>query len=119
MLLTISTKGGGSWFKPGEELEGTVFWQLDEEADAVDVRLFWYTEGKGTQDVEVVANRHMAQPGLSGTRPFEFEIPRGPYSFSGKLITLSWAIELVVLPSGETERFDLVVGPQPVEVDLR
>ena len=59
----------------------------------------------------------ITRPGLSGTRPFEFEIPRGPYSFSGKLITLAWAIEIVALPGGETERLDLVVGPQPVEVD--
>jgi hypothetical protein len=44
--------------------------------------------------------------------------PKGPYAFSGKLITLAWAIELVVLPGGETERLDLLIGPAPVEVDL-
>ncbi len=119
MMLTISTNDGGAWFKPGETITGTVFWQLDEEAEAVEVRLFWFTEGKGTRDVEVVASRHLAQPGPSGTRPFELEVPRGPYSFSGRLITLSWAVEMVVLPSGETERLDLLIGPQPVEVDLR
>ena len=57
-------------------------------------------------------------PDPSGHRDFSIRAPEGPYSFSGKLITLSWAIELVVLPSGETERLDLRIGPQPVEVEI-
>ena len=117
-MLTIQTRDGRTWFRPGETIEGTAAWHLDVEVEALEVRMFWYTEGKGTQDVEVVHTKHMAQPGLSGTRSFEFEVPRGPYSFSGKLITLAWAIELVVLPGGETERLDLLIGPQPVEVDI-
>ena len=117
-MLTIQTRDGGTWFRPGETVEGTVSWHLDEDARAVEVRLFWYTEGKGSQDVEVIDTKHMAQPEVSGTRAFEFKIPRGPYSFSGKLITLAWAIELVVIPGGETERLDLKIGPQPVEVDI-
>lgn len=116
-MLTIQTRDGGAWFRPGETIEGTVSWHIDD-ADAVEVRLFWYTEGKGSRDVEVIETRHMAQPETSGTRSFEFKVPRGPYSFSGKLITLAWAIEVVALPGGETERLDLKIGPQPVEVDL-
>ncbi len=80
MMLTISTTDGGAWFKPGETVTGTVFWQLDEEAEAVEVRLFWFTEGKGTRDVDVVDRRHLAQPGLSGTRPFR----RTPFSFGSR-----------------------------------
>jgi hypothetical protein len=117
-MLTVQTRDGGTWFKPGETIEGTVSWHLDEDAEAVEVRLFWYTQGKGSQDVEVVDTRPMARPERSGTMSFEFEVPRGPYSFSGKLITLSWAIELVVQPNSATERLDLKIGPQPVEIDI-
>lgn len=117
-MLTIQTRDGGTWFRPGETIEGTVSWHLDEDAQAIEVNLFWYTEGKGTRDLGVVDTRRMAQPETSGTREFEFKIPRGPYSFSGTLITLAWAIEMVVLPGGETERLDLKIGPQPVEVDI-
>jgi hypothetical protein len=117
-MLTIEIRDGGTWFKPGETIEGTVTWQLEDEADAIEVRLFWFTQGTGARDVEIVTTRHMARPELSGTRSFEFNVPRGPYSFSGKLITLAWAIELVVLPGGGTERLDLTIGPQPVEVDI-
>jgi hypothetical protein len=117
-MLTLQTTDGGMWFKPGELVEGRASWHLEEEAEAIEVRLFWYTSGKGTQDVEVARSLSVDQPGTSGHRDFNIRVPEGPYSFSGKLITLAWAIELVALPTGETERLDLRIGWQPVEVDL-
>lgn len=117
-MLTLQTTDGGMWFKPGDLVEGRASWHLEEEAEAIEVRLFWYTSGKGTQDVEVVRSLSVDQPGTSGHRDFNIRVPEGPYSFSGKLITLAWAIELVALPTGETERLDLRIGWQPVEVDL-
>jgi hypothetical protein len=118
MVLTLQTTDGGSWFKPGELVEGTTSWQIDEEVEAIEVRLFWYTSGKGTRDVEVVRSLRTEAPEASGHREFSIRVPDGPYSFSGKLITLAWAIEIVALPDGGTERLDLTIGPQPVEVDL-
>ncbi len=118
MILTIQTTDGGTWFKPGELIEGRSTWQLDGEAEAIEVRLFWYTTGKGSQDVGIVRTLRIDRPDGSGHHDFSIRVPEGPYSFSGKLITLAWAIELVALPSGETERLDLRVGPTPVEVDI-
>jgi hypothetical protein len=117
-MLTLHTSDGGTWFKPGELIEGRASWYLDEEVDAVEVRLFWYTTGKGTQDVGIVRVLRTDSPDPSGHRDFSIRVPEEPYSFSGKLITLAWAVELVVLPGGETERLDLQIGPQPVEVDI-
>ena len=118
MVLTLQTTDGGAWFKPGELVEGRATWHLDEDTEAIEVRLFWYTSGKGSQDVEIVRTLRTGSPDTSGHRDFSIRVPSGPYSFSGKLITLSWAIEIVALPSGETERLDLLIGPQPVEVEL-
>ena len=118
MVLSLMTTDGGTWFKPGELVEGRADWQLDEEVDAVEVRLFWYTTGKGSQDVGIVRTLRVGRPDNSGHRDFSMRVPEGPYSFSGKLITLSWAIELVALPGGETERLDIRIGPTPVEVRL-
>ena len=118
MVLTLQTTDGGSWFKPGELIEGTASWHLDDEVEAIEVRLFWYTSGKGTRDVEVVRSLRTEAPETSGHREFSIRVPDGPYSFSGKLITLAWAIEIVALAGGETERLDLTIGPQPVEVDI-
>jgi hypothetical protein len=117
-IFTLRTAEGRTWFRPGEVIRGEASWQLEEEAEAVEIRLFWYTSGKGTRDVEVVDSLHTANAGSSGGRSFRLRVPDGPYSFSGTLITLSWAIELVVDPGGDTERLDLVIGPRPVEVEL-
>lgn len=117
-MLTIHTTDGGTWLKPGELISGRASWHLDDQAEAIEIRLFWHTSGKGSQDVGMVRVLRDDAPDPSGRRDFSIRAPEGPYSFSGKLITLSWAIELVALPSGETERLDLMIGPQPVEVDI-
>jgi len=117
-ILRIKSDGSETWFLPGAAIAGDASWHLDAPAEAVELRLFWYTEGKGTQDVEVEDSIRIEQPEESGQAPFRFQAPEGPYSFSGRLISLSWAIELVALPSEETERLELVIGPQPVEVSI-
>jgi hypothetical protein len=117
-MLTLHTTDGGTSFKPGKLVEGRASWHLDGDVDAVEVRLFWYTTGKGSQNVEIVRRLQIDSPDPSGHHDFSIRVPEGPYSFSGKLITLAWAIELVALPSGQTERLDLLIGPIPVEVDL-
>jgi hypothetical protein len=106
------------WYLPGDTLSGRVIWRLDAPADSVELRLFWHTAGKGTEDVEIVDSVHAEAADLIGERAFSFRLPLGPYSFSGTLISLAWALELVAFPSGDTERVDLVVAPTPVEVHL-
>jgi hypothetical protein len=118
-MLTLVTSDGKTWYKPGDTVEGRVEWFLDEPADAVEIRLFWHTSGKGTRDVGIVESLRFDAPEGSGHGVFRFRVPDGPYSFSGTLITLAWALEAVALPSGETGRLDLGVGPRPVEVMLR
>ena len=117
-MLTLHTIDGGTWFKPGKLIEGRATWHLDGEVEAVEVRLFWFTTGKGSQDVEIVRRLRIDSPEISGHHDFSIRAPEGPYSFSGKLITLAWAIELVALPSAQTKRLDLLIGPTPVEVDI-
>ena len=118
MMLTLDTSDGRTWFKPGELIEGRASWHFEEEVDAIEVRLFWYTSGKGSQDVGIVRVLRTERPDTSGFREFSIRVPEAPYSFSGKLITLAWGIELVAVPSGETERLDILIGPRPVEVDI-
>ena len=92
-LIEIHLDGKRGAFAPGESVSGTVSWQLDAPADSVEVRLFWYTRGKGTTDVQVVKSQHFDVTGASGKRPFKFVLPPEPYSFSGRLISLIWALE--------------------------
>ncbi len=104
-------------FEPGEELSGRVSWAFQTAPENVELRLFWYTEGKGTQDVEVVERETFG--GLQeGRRNFRLRLPKSPYSFSGRLVSIRWALELVAEPSGEALREDLVMGPGGREVEV-
>ena len=118
-MITIALQDGRDRCAPGEMLEGTFSWSVDHEPDALEVRLFWHTAGKGTRDVGIVDVLRLASPGRSGeAQPFRFRIPEGPYSFSGTLITLAWAVEAVVLPSDESAAAALVVSPTGREIVL-
>jgi hypothetical protein len=118
--LKIGTYGEQTAFQPGATIAGRVLWILEEaqEVEAVELRLFWYTEGKGTRDVSLVQWLRFDQPQRREQREFSFVAPASPHSFSGKLISLIWALELVVLPSEEAERLLLTIGPGAAEVRL-
>ncbi len=117
LALTVDRSGG--WYRPGEQVTGSCEWRLEGDATSLSIHLLWHTVGKGTQDVVVVASVVVAQPEVGGRRTFSLQAPDdGPYSFSGTLISLSWAVEAVVEPGGATERVAILVGPRPSEVRL-
>jgi hypothetical protein len=116
--LRISLRQDRTAFEPGEELNGAVLWKFDEPPIAVELRLFWFTRGKGTEDADVVKTVRFDQPLPEEVRPFGFRLPAGPYSFSGKLISLVWAFELVAEPSQETARMQITVAPGGHEARL-
>ena len=116
--MRIDVDDDRRWFLPGETISGRAVWRFDAPPDAVEIRLFWHTSGKGTEDVEIVHRVRFDDGSPHGEREFSFTIPAGPYSFSGSLITLSWGLELVRLPDGDAKLVDVVVAPTPVEVRL-
>jgi hypothetical protein len=116
--LSITLEGGRTAYAPGERLRGSVAWLCEEPPERLALHLLWYTEGKGTQEVTVVSSRELgAEP--QGSADFDLELPLGPWSFSGKLVSLLWALELVVEPGELVERVPLVVAPAGREVRLR
>lgn len=118
-VLRIELDDAPAVFRPGETIRGRAVWQLDTPPEDLEVRLFWYTEGKGDQDVGVVERLDLDPGRPSGEEEFEFEVPWAPLSFSGQLISLAWAIELVANPGAWTGRVDLVVGHGDREIDIR
>jgi hypothetical protein len=117
-VLRLALEPPRTWCRPGERVAGRASWHPDGTTQALEVRLFWHTRGTGIPDVVIVGCLRVERPAVAGERDFAFDLPPAPYSFSGRLITLGWALELVALPSEEAERLDLVVGPRPVEVDI-
>jgi hypothetical protein len=116
--ITVATYEDKRTFRPGEKVSGKVLWILDDRPEAFEIRLFWYTEGKGTQDVEIVDVMKIDSSAEHREDEFSFTLPNGPYSFSGKLISLLWAIEAVVLPSEQAERLGITVSPTGREIVL-
>ena len=119
IAMRIDIDDDRRWFRPGETVSGRALWTFDAASDAVELRLFWHTSGKWTQDVGIVERARFDAGSRQGDRRFYFTVPAGPYSFSGSLITLSWGLELVRIPDGDAELVEVVVAPTPVEVRLQ
>ncbi|HJX27404.1 MAG TPA: hypothetical protein VJ885_05795 [Thermoanaerobaculia bacterium] len=117
-FILVETNDGATSFRPGDVVEGTVRWQFAEAPGEVELRLFWHTEGRGDQDLDVVQTVPFANPGAVDRRSFRVRLPEGPYSFSGKLITLAWGLEAVAQPDGWSGGIPIVLSPTGEEIRL-
>lgn len=119
MSLSVQLNQDPTTLVPGQTIDGTVGWDRESPPKKAMLRLFWYTEGRGTQDVGVLEELELPtdHKQLQGT--FRFSLPASPYSFQGQLITLKWAIELVLNKGKEVERLDLIVSPWVEQVSLK
>lgn len=105
-------------FRPGEAIRGRAFWPVSGGSEEVSVRLCWQTEGKGGRDSETVGVVVPDGGGAGGEGAFTMIAPDGPFSFSGKLISLIWSIEVVATPGGFA-RAEVTLSPDGEEIDLR
>lgn len=101
---------------PGDKVRGSADWNLMAPPRDWQLRLLWYTQGRGTQDVEVIASESSDQAGQHGSMEFCFVLPNGPYSFSGQLISLTWAIEFIA--GDQVTQEDFVLSPSGSEILL-
>jgi len=116
--LKIAVRDDRVQFYPGDEIIAAAYWKLERQPKSVEARLFWFTRGKGTQDVNIVETVRFENPQIEEARPARFNLPEAPYSFSGKLISLIWALELVAEPGSESTRIELTVSPTGQEILL-
>jgi hypothetical protein len=114
--MEIALEGGRTAFRPGETVEGTVAWSLPERPVAVELRVFWSTRGKGTEDVGVAHVEPMAGAMAEERRPFRLALPVAPWSYDGRLVAVVWGMELVALPSKRSVSVEIVIGPGAAEV---
>jgi len=115
--MNASIKLPKTEFAPGETINGHVSWHGSQDVRMAEVRLFWQTRGKGSVDVGVVAVEKLDLPGPIGQGTFSFVAPQAPPSFSGRLISLVWGVELVLEP-GESASQDIVIAPGGKEIPL-
>ncbi len=105
-------------YRPGETIRVQLRWQFERPPQALVLNLLWYTQGKGDEDIQVVTGETVEDPGASGERTFSFEAPIHPPSFSGGLITLSWALEALSDPDSLVVREEIVIAPEASELRL-
>jgi hypothetical protein len=115
--LQIHLNDAAAGFRPGQRISGHVQWQpAADPCEALEVRLIWFTRGKGDRDVEVTDVIRFDSPGHQSSLKFEFSAPPWPCSFSGKLISLIWAIEVITFPDRHATHRELVISPTGQEL---
>jgi hypothetical protein len=116
--LSIHLQDDQTVFAPRGAMQGSVRWSLETAAKCLELSLLWHTEGKGTRDVGVVQTATFDCPGALGSKDFEFTLPDGPCSFSGRLISVIWSLEVSCSDINETVRQEIVVSPTGKEIAL-
>ncbi len=117
-MIRLGLRENKTAFRPGETIAGAVLWEFAKAPTSAEVRLVWSTRGKGTEDGETVEVVTLDAPPAADTREFSFQAPNGPYSFSGTLIAVLWAVEFVAEPGSEFERIEIVIAPDAREITL-
>lgn len=105
-------------YEPGEQIQGKVTWKQITPDISFEIRLIWFTLGKGSRDYAEASNQTIEHPSEEGVFEFSFEAPDWPHSFSGELISLQWAVEVIVLPTEESVEVELVIAPGGHEIVL-
>lgn len=123
--LEIELRDKKTQFSPDEWIEGDVNWSFSAPQKRLEIRLLWFTQGKGTTDLGVVRTETVeaphAQTGIglsSGSQAFRFRLPEAPHSFSGQLISLVWAVEVEAFPSKIAVQREFVMAPNGAEIEL-
>ena len=115
MNVTITIER--SDLQPHEPVKGRVAWQLESEPRNLELRLCWFTRGRGTEEsrtIEVLSLGDTAH----GERSFSFTLPAEPWSTNGTLIQIVWALEVVAKKTGSLAVAEFVVAPQRREIEL-
>ena len=115
--LRIETDYDG--YYPGTEARVRVMWEFGPEVtlpQRIEIRLAWSTAGKGDRDYVIARRVDFESSTAQGEHEVTIKLPWGPYSFSGKLISLMWAIEVALSPQLVSARKEIVIGPNSQEV---
>jgi len=105
-------------YRSGERISGNVVWKHEpsKKNKPVRVNLIFYTEGRGSRDVEIVDTLELPIDQKSAN--FSFLLTGDPPSFSGALISLSWAIEAVLPSPKSSDKVDFIVSESGKPVHL-
>lgn len=116
--IHLQLRDGERALEPGAPIDVVATWSDVQGHEQLAVSLLWYTQGKGSEDTRTVARQVLQLHDASGRAELSFEGPLEPWSFSGRLVSLVWAIEGTLEPGGAVHRVELVIAPEAREVLL-
>jgi len=116
--MSLELEDGRTSFRPSEQVAGTVMWVSDEAPRRIRVELLWSTGGKGTVDEKVVDFLEIPSPPARGNAAFRLQLPDQPWTFSGKLVSVIWAVRAVAEPGEAQVYTEIIVSPTGREIDL-
>lgn len=102
--------------QPFQALSGRVKITGPIAAKSIQLRVFWFTQGRGDEEAEVV-HRMTIDPHELVTA-FNWKLPAAPYSFAGQLITMAWAVEVVDNKENSLDLVPFLLSPSGEEIQL-
>jgi hypothetical protein len=96
---------------PYETVAGRVEWRLESVPRGLELRLCWFTRGRGTVEAETVAALPLGDT-KDGARDFAFVLPGEPWSTGGRLVEIVWGLEVVAKKQGGLALEELIVAPE-------
>ena len=114
-MTSIDLKFKGSRFKPGQVLDLRLVWADKHPFERMSLSLVWHTRGRGTPENHIAFSVDIENQNPSGDQRISLRLPDGPYSYSGKFITLSWTLEAILHESEQEHIKTIVIGPNQKE----
>ncbi|MDR0521664.1 MAG: hypothetical protein LBH00_07405 [Planctomycetaceae bacterium] len=100
IIITLDGRGRRQ-YQPGETLAGSYFFDSvsAEEILAIECSVFWYTTGKGSEDMGIHAFWRYAVDAGDWIDPrsrgrFSTALPRDPLSYRGIIVKIHWAVRV-------------------------
>lgn len=87
-------------FTGGQTLEGSVHVDVESDCDCKELllSLSWYTSGRGPRNTETVDDQTLYSGNWQRQKEYDYDfsidLPPGPYSYDGDLITVGWVLEV-------------------------
>lgn len=116
--LRLSTADGRTAFEPFEEVDVVAEWDSATPPPWLELRLTWFTRGKGNTDLLVVRHWRHVPTESRGKHVWHVRLPAAPYSFSGKYVSLVWTLELLEATEEHSTRRDIIIAPLSREIAL-
>ena len=102
--------------QPFQALKGRVRLTAPSSAQSLELRVFWFTRGRGDEEAEILHRIELNPHQLLSD--FSWELPAAPYSFAGQLITLAWAVEVVDQDEQSLDLVPFLLSPTGEEIQL-